>query len=334
MKEVHQPPKPPPDAWPIAEAPTVISHEDTIVVAPPEDYPPDRRIGTGMLLALGVVALLALGIVLGYLLTHRRQGHPVTTTVVTTAASAPSPAAGSKVAVPRLIGMQEQTALARLGQLGLRPKVIFQHTSTSNGLVVSQAPIQATKLANGSPVTLVITRTQTPTATATTTATTNASTTTASTTAPTTTAPAASPPPQNATMPDVVGENEAGAVQALSKVGILASLFFVPSQDPLGKVEQQAKAAGTTVLLHTHVQINLSKGPNDTTSAQVPNVIGQTLPQALSTLNNAHLRLIYLKLPITERAKAGTIVQQSPLGGGQAPQNAQILVYLGAYRTA
>jgi beta-lactam-binding protein with PASTA domain len=330
MKEVHQPPKPPPDAWPIAKAPTVISHEDTIVVAPPEDYPPDRRIATGMLLALGVIALLALGIALAYLLTHRRQGHPVTTTVVTTSASAPSPAAGPKVAVPRLIGMQEQTALARLGQLGLRPKVIVQHASKSSGLVVSQAPIQATKLANGSQVTLVITRTQTATstATATTTATTNAST----TTAPTTTAPAASPPPQNATMPDVTGENEAGAVQTLSKVGILASLFFVPNQDPLGKVEQQAKAAGTTVPFHTHVQINLSKGPNDTTSAQVPNVIGQTLTQALKTLNNAHLRLIYLKLPITERAKAGTIVQQSPLGGGQVPRNAQILVYLGAYR--
>jgi hypothetical protein len=25
-------------------------------------------------------------------------------------------------------------------------------------------------------------------------------------------------------------------------------------------------------------------------------------------------------------------VQQSPLGGGHAPQNAQVLVYLGAYR--
>ena len=333
MKEVHQPPKPPPDAWPIAEAPTVISHEDTIVVAPPEDYPPDRRIGMGMLLALGVVVLLALGIALGYLLTNRRQDHPVTTTVVTTS-SAPSSssATGARVAVPRLIGMQKQTALARLAQLGLRPKVIFQHTSTSSGLVVSQAPIQATKLANGSQVTLVITRTETPTAVTTPAATPASTTAATTTTVPTTTAPAAPPPPQNATMPDVTGGNETAAVQAMGKVGVLASLFFVPGQDPLGTVVQQAKAAGMTVPFHSHVQVNLSKGPNNTTNAQVPNVIGQTLTQAVGALNAAHLRLIYLKLPVTERAQAGKVLQQSPLGGGQAPQNAQVVVYLGAYR--
>ena len=49
-------------------------------------------------------------------------------------------------------------------------------------------------------------------------------------------------------------------------------------------------------------------------------------------MNGAHLRLIYVKFPVTSRSQAGKIVQQSPLAGGHAPQNAQVLVFLGAYR--
>jgi beta-lactam-binding protein with PASTA domain len=62
----------------------------------------------------------------------------------------------------------------------------------------------------------------------------------------------------------------------------------------------------------------------------VPNVVGQTLQAAVSAMQSAHLRLIYLRYPVTSQTQAGKIVQQSPLGGGQAPQNAQVLVFLGA----
>jgi beta-lactam-binding protein with PASTA domain len=133
-------------------------------------------------------------------------------------------------------------------------------------------------------------------------------------------------------MPDVSGQKEAGAAQALNQAGILASLAFVPSSDPLGSVVQQAKPAGTTVPYHSHVQINVSEGPNPATSEQVPDVIGKTLTDAVSTINAANLRLIYLKFPVASKTQAGKVVQQSPLGGAHAPQNAQVLVYLGAYR--
>jgi serine/threonine-protein kinase len=133
-------------------------------------------------------------------------------------------------------------------------------------------------------------------------------------------------------VPDVTGEKEAAAVTALGNAGILASLVFVPGSDPLGTVLQQAKPAGTKVPFHAHVQINVSRGPNATTDATVPDVIGQTLQQAVSTLNGAHLRLIYLKYPVTSRAQAGKVVQQSPLRGATTPENAQVVVYLGAFQ--
>jgi beta-lactam-binding protein with PASTA domain len=402
--------KSPPDAWPTPEDETVVSREDTLVgtpppaapppMAPPEAGPPaDRRIGAGMLLGLGALALVAAGILIAWLLTHQKNGHNTTTVVVTSQANTPT--LPPKVAVPRLIGLKEQQALVRIGQIGLRPKEIFRPTKQPKGVVVSQKPQEATeaargsqvtlvidsgapkvavpdltgtpfteaqakldqlglsstktvvtssqpagtvvdqapkpggKLAKGSTVTLSVAKAQAQSTTPTTTAqagTTNA-TTTGATTTPTTTAASAPPPPRNATMPDVTGQKEAAAVTSLGNAGILASLVFVPGTDPLGTVAQQAKPAGTTVPYHSHVQLNISRGPNASAQATVPNVVGQTLPQAVSTLNAAHLRLIYLKFPVTSRAQAGKVVQQSPLAGGTAPQNAQVVVYLGAFKT-
>ena len=92
--------------------------------------------------------------------------------------------------------------------------------------------------------------------------------------------------------------------------------------------------ADTTVPFHSHVQLNISRGPSNNPLVTVPDVIGQTLQQAVSTLNDAHLRLIYVKYPVTSQSQAGKVVQQSPLSGAQAPQNGQVVVYLGAFKKA
>jgi beta-lactam-binding protein with PASTA domain len=134
-------------------------------------------------------------------------------------------------------------------------------------------------------------------------------------------------------MRDVAGQTEQAAVTELAKAGILPSLFFVPAQDPLGTVEQQAKPANSTLPYHTHVQINVSRGPGDKPQVAVPNVVSRTLGDAVSVLNAAQLRLIYVKYPVTSRAQIGKVVQQSPLGGNHAPTNAQVLVFLGALTT-
>ena len=395
----------PPEGWPTPEGETLVSTRETLVgappppppvapVPPPEGGPGDRRIGAGMLLALGALALIALGGLLAYLLTHRGNDNQTTTVLITTAGKANR---APKVAVPRLVGMKEQEALVRLGQVGLRPKEVFKPTAKAKGVVASQSPEEATelkrgaqvtlvidsgapkvavpdltgasfgdaqakldklgldstktevtsteaagtvvdqapkpdaKLAKGSTVTLSVAKAKAPAQTTPTTATTTSSATTTSqqTTTSSTTTPAQ---PQNATVPDVTGQTEASAVQALGQAGILASLFFVPGTDTLGTVEQQAKPGGTTVPYHSHVQINISRGPGEKPDVQVPNVIGQTLHQAVSTLNGARLRLIFVKYPVFARSKAGQIVQQSPLRGGKVPQNAQVLVFLGAFQ--
>jgi beta-lactam-binding protein with PASTA domain len=287
-----------------------------------------------MLLALGALLLAAIGIALAWYFTHRDTSNN-TTTVVVTNAPKPKPAA-QKVAVPRVIGLTKDEAEVRIAQLGLRPKLTYQATKKPKNVVVSQRPEEATMLAKGKVVTLVVDSTATaakPKLRTTTTPTTTAAQQT--TTAPTTTAaatPAQPVQPANATMPDVSGQPESAAVQAMGQAGILASLAWVPGDDELGTVVAQAKPSGATVPYQGHVQINLSTGPGTKPKEQVPNVIGQPLKQAVSTVNGAHLRLIYLKLPVSDRSQAGQIVQQSPLGGASAPQNAQIVVWMGAYK--
>jgi beta-lactam-binding protein with PASTA domain len=319
-----------PDSWPTPEDPTLVQRRETVVDGaphPPAPPSPDRRIGTGMLLALGALVLVAAGIVIAWLLTHRSDDTKAATTVVVT--TAPSTTVAPKVAVPRFVGLQEQDALVRAGQVGLQPKEVFKPTKAPKGIVISQRPPGGSELARGATVTLVVDSTATTPST--TTSSTTPTTTQSATTTPTTTA-AAPPQPQTATVPDVAGQKEAGAVTAFGNAGILASIVFVPGSDPLGTVVQQAKPSGTTMPYHSHVQINISRGPNDNALVPVPNVVGKTLPEAVSGLNASQLRLIYVKYPVTSRAHAGKVVQQSPLSGAQAPRNAQIVVYLGAFK--
>lgn len=398
---------PPDDRWPTPEGETgVIPREsDTLVGGtpppmappppPPAGPPPDRRIGAGMLLGIVAVLLAAAGVAIAWYLTHDNSSNQTTTVVVTTAPKHKAKTV-AKVAVPRVIGMKEPNAIARLASIGLRPKEVYRPTKKPKGVVVSQSPQEATELAKGKQVTIVIDSgapkvtvpdltgkqasqaraaldqlgldstitkvtsdqpggtvvDQAPNAggklakgssvtlsvakarpkpTTTTAQQTTTQQTTTAPASPTTTA-AAPQQPANATMPDVTHQTEAAAASAMGQAGILPSIVFVPSDDPLGTVEQQAKPADTTVPFHDHVQINISSGPGKNPAEQVPNVIGKSLNDAVAAMQSAHLRLIYLKFPVSSKAKAGEIVQQSPLGGGSAPQNGQVLVFLAAYQ--
>ena len=151
---------------------------------------------------------------------------------------------------------------------------------------------------------------------------------TTASTSQTTTTTAAKP----TTVPDLSGKNEQGAVQALYNATLIPSIVFVPAHDPLGTVEGQAKPAGTQIPANSAVQITISKGPAQNPDETVPAVIGKTLPEALSTINDQQLRLIYLKQPVTTPQQAGTIIKQTPLPGAHAPRNGQVLVYLAAFR--
>jgi beta-lactam-binding protein with PASTA domain len=283
-----------------------------------------------MLLGIGVVALVALGIAVAYLLTHHSCA-PTTTVVVQS--SAPSATGTASVSVPTVVGRSFSSARSLLEDQGFKVERAPMTSNKPAGTVLRELPQAGAQVAKGSVVTLGVSAGSTPATTAATStaATTTAETTTSQATTTTTTAPP--PTPANATMPDVKSQTEQAAVTALSRANILPSLVFVPASDSLGTIVQQAKPGGTTVPYHAHVQLNVSRGPGDKPDETVPNVVGKSIPEAVAALNAGNLRLIYVRLPVTSRTQVGKVVQQSPLGGGRAPRNAQVLVFLGVLRS-
>lgn len=345
----------PPQEWPTRVDDTLVQRGAPPPGTPPP-YPPeepDSPIGRGMLLALVVLALAVVGALAAWILTHR-GGTTQTRTVVVNRSATPSTTNAAptvqRVTVPQVVGLRKQAAIIKIGSAGLKPKLEVRTTGPRDGLVAEQRPPSAQKVRLGTAVVLLVDRAPAPmkkpkaaapakqaqpkqvttTAAAQTTTVQQATTTTAAQTPTPTPAPA--PAPAQATVPDVSGKAEQAAVDALAKAGLLVNIVFVPSSDDLGTVEGQSKQSGTTVPAQSHVQINLSGGNGKFPPETVPNVIGKTLQDAVSTLNGAQLRLIYEKLPVTSKASVGKIVQQSPLAGNKAPQHAQVLVYLGVLK--
>jgi beta-lactam-binding protein with PASTA domain len=280
---------------------------------------PDRSIGMGMLVALALVALAVAVAAVAWLLTHRTNSRPQS-------AGTSGGAAAQSVAVPELVGLSEQAALIQLGHAGLTPKLVRRPSGPRDDLVVEQRPVSAATIARGSAVTIVVDPIRAAAAGSKPVAGSKPK-----PTVPATVAPKAPALPQS-TVPDLSGKSEADAVDTLDQAGLLPSIVFVPSQDPLGTVEAQSQSAGTSLPASARVQINLSQGPNMTVRETIPNVVGKTLTDAVGALNVSHLRLIYIKRPVPTRTDVGKVIQQTPLSGGLAPQNAQILVFLGVFK--
>jgi serine/threonine-protein kinase len=135
-------------------------------------------------------------------------------------------------------------------------------------------------------------------------------------------------------VPDLAGggDDVKSSVQHLAQSGLRASVQYVPGTDPLGTVTAQSPKPGATATSGSHVTLSVSSGPGRKPQENVPDVVGRSVPDALQALNGAGLRLILLKRTVADRAEAGKIVGQTPAAGASAPRNAQVLVYMGAFR--
>lgn len=337
------PPPPPPgdDNWPTRETdPIGPATDETLVSEPPPPDEPDRRIGWGMVLGILLVALAAAAIAAAWFLTRDDDESAQTTTAQTTTVQTTVVAA--KVTVPDVRGKPVAQARSQLEAIGLETQQTEVVSDSKAGTVVDQSPDAGAQAAKGATVTLGVaksegTTTQETTTAATTTTTTEQTTTAATTTARTTTeqttTQSTTTAPTTVSVPDLTGTQLASAVHQLSGEGLLASVQYIPGEEPLGTVRTQSPQPGQTARTRAHVTLNVSSGPGDKAEKTVPDTTGKTLQEAVPTLNAAGLRLVFAKLPVTDRTQAGKVVEQTPAAGKTAPENAQVLVYLGAFRS-
>jgi serine/threonine-protein kinase len=304
-----------------------------------------------MLLAIVLLAAVAAGLAALLLTRHHDSGNrpeAAPTTVVVTTTATPTTPAAAKVTkkklilpVPDLVGSAWKGAAAGLRHAGYRVSLVSAASALPRGTVIAQDPKPGTKVAKGSDVRLKVSTGVKGSTTTAQQATTPAATTTAAAAQQQTTSAqqqttqqtgtTAAPQPTTAQVPSLSGDVQS-AVQKLDHAGFKASIAYVPSDQSLGTVVAQTPSDGASAKTGSQVTVNVSSGPGQNPQETVPNVVGKRIPQALPALHAAGLRLIVLKARVNDKSQAGVIVLQTPLPGKQAPKNAQVLVYYGAYQ--
>jgi eukaryotic-like serine/threonine-protein kinase len=261
---------------------------------PPPPRPPRRSLPGGPWPWLvGVLLLIVAGVLLAVFLT-RGSGN----------------ASAADVSVPGLIGFPRGQAVVQAHRAGLKTAVRQVQAGQAAGTVVSQNPAAGEQAPKGSLLVLTV---------------------------------SSGPAPQ--TVPDVIGLSGERAVTLLSAAGIRWKVTYVPSSQPYGVVVAQSPQAGTKVTNGLTVTFKVSRGQATTTTSTtvttvttngtttttttpaagtVPNVIGKTLSEAVTTLENAG----YIPRPklVKSSKEPGTVISESPAAGTKAGLGTSVVI--------
>jgi beta-lactam-binding protein with PASTA domain len=215
------------------------------------------------------------------------------------------------VSVPSVTGQSEQQAAATLRSAGLTARLVTVPSTQPAGTVVAQNPAAGAKVARGSAVRLNVAR-----ATPQQTTTTQQST----TTAPRQTTTSATPAPPSGGN-DYRGMKLPQAVQQIADGRQQVIVTYVTSTEPGGVVVSNSRAG-------SRVRLQVSSGPNQRTARPVPDVTGDDTATAVQTLNAAGFTTIQVQWPVSDASLDGTVVYQTPAGGGTAPDRTAIVIYI------
>ena len=189
-------------------------------------------------------------------------------------------------AVPNVVGKRESAAVSALRAQGFQVKTIGTVSSKPSGTVLAQNPPAGERLADGSTVTLRVSR-------------------------------------GLVTVPETVGQSRDNAVAAIRGAGLKPTVFTVPSSQPKGTVVAQRPLGGKRVPGGSAVRLNVSSGstaavpppppPSKPATVTVPDVTGQQQDVAQKQLNAAGLKagVVY----VASDEVQGTVVSQAPEGG-------------------
>jgi beta-lactam-binding protein with PASTA domain len=235
----------------------VTTAEPAAVAAPREDW---------WVWVLGVALLAALAGFLVWLTVYRHHH------------SAGGPAAvvvSAKSAVPRVVGIRYQAAEFQLRQAKLGSKLVQTPSRRPKDIVIGQAPRAGGSVAQGTAVTLLVSK-----------------------------------GPPGVALPDVTGLAAADAVRALRSRGLAANLQQVASAQAPGTVVAQSPKPGARAKKGTTIVLQVAKGR---AAVSVPSVTGLQEQQAVSALRQAGLSPTVAHVPSAQ--PGGTVVAQNPAAG-------------------
>ena len=120
---------------------------------------------------------------------------------------------------------------------------------------------------------------------------------------------------RSGTVPSLVGGTRQQALLAIQNAGLeMGRLELVHSDKPAGQVLSTTPAAGERLTLPARVDLTVSRGP---ATLELPNLIGQTLPQARTRLQTLGLLVGTVEIDTMSIEMANTVTAQEP-GPGQS----------------
>jgi beta-lactam-binding protein with PASTA domain len=188
--------------------------------------------------------------------------------------------------VPGVTGQPQEQAESEVREAGLEPETTNQESTRPQGIVLSQSPDAGETVDEGSSVRLVV----------------------------------STGPPRN-TVPDVVGQTQAEAVDALTAASFEADVTEAFSDQKAGIVVAQEPKAGANLKEGETVALTVSKGGRP---VAVPDVVGTTSSEATATLQAAGLKVNVVGVPSSR--PSGTVVAQSPAAGKEAPTGSTVRI--------
>ena len=188
--------------------------------------------------------------------------------------------------VPGVTGQPQQQAEAEVREAGLEPETTSQESTRPQGIVLGQSPGAGETVDEGSSVRLVV----------------------------------STGPPRN-TVPNVVGQTEDEAVDALTAASFNTDVTEAFSDKKAGVVVAQEPKAGANLKEGETVALTVSKGGKP---VAVPDVVGTTSSEATATLQAAGLKVNVVGVPSSQ--PSGTVVAQSPAAGKEAPTGSTVRV--------
>jgi serine/threonine-protein kinase len=200
----------------------------------------------------------------------------------------------SSVIVPNVQGESQKDATAALKQKGLKVTRVVPTPSSSvpDAQAIKTSPAAAQSVPRNTDVTLFM----------------------------------STGPPQKK-VPGVVGDSEAAASSALTGAGFNPSTHTeVTSSAPAGTVVSQDPGPGSSATAGSTVTIVIARAP---AKATMPTVTGATSAQAQAAISGAGLVAQVSFRPVTNSAKVGRVVTQSPPGGAKRAKGSTVAIVVG-----
>lgn len=212
-----------------------------------------------------------------------------------------------EVDMPDVVGLRSGRALARLRAAGLNPRAQAVQSRRPEGLVLRQVPEAGAPVARNAAVVVVVSTGR-----------------------------------QFAEVPRVVGLTTEAATAQLTRAGFRTRVARVPGDEPEGTVTGQRPQGGARAPRGQVVQVNVSRGPTETTTtvvttttparSSVPDTVGQDEGTAISTIEGAGFRARVVERTVPDAADDGIVIQQAPAGGSTSARGSTVTITVGRLR--